>query len=124
MREELVGWTTTFPPPDRARIMAAGVGFAIATALAAMRMLWLRFPLHPLGYCLACTDGINLWNHMLIVWVVKVVVLKLGGMRTYRRLIPCFLGIAVGRFIAAGVLNNLVGLIGGEAFQRYGVWFN
>ena len=45
-----------------------------------------------------------MWGSFLAVWVVKVLVVKLGGARLYRRLSPLFLGIAFGHFFTAGIL--------------------
>ncbi len=120
---DLSNWQRAFPGPDTDRIAATVVGFLFASTLAGLRMIFLRFPIHPLAFCIATSYGSLMWGTMFIVWLIKSVVLKLGGMGTYRRLIPGFIGLALGHFFTAGVLYNLVALFGGEWYQRYGVWF-
>ena len=120
---ELAGYADAPAPPDVARTTAAGFGFALAGALTVLRVLFLRFPLHPLAYCMTTSYGELIWGSFLIVWLVKSTVFKLGGMRTYRRLIPGFIGLALGHFFTAGIAYGLVGAYGSEAFRRYSIWF-
>ncbi len=108
---------------DMPRTVAAGFGLVFAGLLTVMRVLFLRFPLHPLAYCMTASYGELIWASFLIVWIVKTLVFKLGGMRAYRRFIPGFIGLALGHFFTAGVAYGLVGAYGNEAFRRYRVWF-
>jgi hypothetical protein len=57
-----------------------------------------------------------------LVWLTKSIALKVGGMRLYRRLIPFFLGIALGHFFTAGMVWGAIGSIG-EMYRRYVVHF-
>ncbi len=109
--------------PDTPRIIATGSGFVVAVGLMLLRMAFLRFPLHPLAFCMICSYGELVWGAFLIVWLIKSVVFKLGGMRAYRQLIPGFVGLALGHYFTAGVLYGLIGAYGGESVRRYGVWF-
>jgi hypothetical protein len=119
----LVSYATTPVGPDAERIAATAIGFVMAVGLMAARMIFLRSPLHPLAFCMVTSYGELIWGTFFIVWLVKTVVAKLGGMRLYRRLIPGFLGLALGHFFTAGVLYGLIGTFGGEQARRYGVWF-
>ena len=89
---------------DRSRDIALGTGAGITALLLAARMLHLRFPLHPLGYLMACIVGGQLWWAFFVAWVAKKTVLHIGGVQLYRRLIPAFLGLALGHFFTAGIL--------------------
>lgn len=120
---ELVGYATAPAPPDVPRTLAALFGFLFASALTLLRIMFLRFPLHPLAYCMTTAYGELIWGSFLVVWVVKSAVFKFGGMRTYRRLIPGFIGLALGHFFTAGIAYGLVGAYGSEAFRRYSIWF-
>jgi len=65
-----------------------------------------------------------IWGPLLAVWLVKVLVLRLGGVRLYRRLVPFFIGIIMGHYITAGLIWGLISAYGSEElFRRYGVWF-
>jgi hypothetical protein len=96
-----------------AQAMAAVVGLALMSALLVARSKWLRFPLHPLGYLIWCVApahaalvqhdnvrGIHLlWAPMFIAWLIKRTVIRYGGMRLYRRLLPIFLGLVLGQLL-------------------------
>ena len=47
---------------------------------------------------------------MLIAWLVKVLVLRYGGLHSYRRLLPFFFGLIMGESVV-GCSWPLVGLI-------------
>lgn len=120
--EELSGFMRAHKAPDRARTGAAAVGVLVTLALVGLRSVFLRFPLHPLGYAMVTAYGYPLWGPFFIVWVVKSVVLRVGGMGMYRRLIPFFLGIVVGHFFTAGLVWGSVSFIN-EMYRRYVVHF-
>jgi hypothetical protein len=120
---ELTGYAEAPAARDMPRTVAAGFGLVFAGVLTVMRVLFLRFPLHPLAYCMTASYGELIWASFLIVWIAKALVFKLGGMRAYRRFIPGFIGLALGHFFTAGVAYGLVGAYGSEAFRRYRVWF-
>ncbi|MBV9467632.1 MAG: hypothetical protein JO316_04310 [Abitibacteriaceae bacterium] len=63
--------------------------------LARSRFLW--FPLHPIGYLVALGYAMHtLWFSIFIGWLVKVAVTRFGGVDTYRKTTPIFLGLALG----------------------------
>lgn len=119
----LVSYARSDAPPDRPRTMGMIAGGVVALGLTLLRTIFLRFPLHPLAYGIATSFGHKLWAPLFTVWLIKTLVFRLGGMSTYRALIPGFIGLALGHFFTAGVLYGLVGTFGGEQFRRYGVWF-
>ncbi|MFQ6097173.1 MAG: DUF6785 family protein [Armatimonadota bacterium] len=121
--EQATGFRPPLPGTDVDRTIATGVGMLVAVALTVIRTKATTFPLHPIAYGMATAYGSLVWGPFFIVWLVKWVILKYGGMKLYRRLIPTFLGIALGHFFAAGVVWGLLGTTGKEVFQRYGVWF-
>ncbi|UCH36204.1 MAG: hypothetical protein JSV65_07585 [Armatimonadota bacterium] len=110
-------------PPDTYRTAATIGGAALAGGLLVGRRLLIGFPFHPLGYAVGTAYGGLVWGPFFMVWLLKVIILKSGGMRLYRSAIPFFLGLALGHFFTAGVIWGLLGAYGGEAFWTYGVWF-
>jgi hypothetical protein len=119
----LVSYATAPAGPDAKRIASTAIGFLMAAGLMGARMVFLRSPLHPLAFCMVTSYGELIWGTFFMVWLLKTIVAKLGGMRLYRRLVPGFLGLALGHFFTAGVLYGLIGTFGGEQARRYGVWF-
>jgi len=78
------------------------VGIAFTIFLVAMRMRFSWWPFHPLGYAIAPSfTMIVFWFPCLIAWIVKVLILRWGGMKVYLNLRPFFLGLVLGEFSAA-----------------------
>jgi hypothetical protein len=119
---ETAGYAQAPKLPDLTRTGMTGVGLAVCTFLIVMRILFLRFPLHPLGYAMVTSYGHPLWGPFLLVWLVKTLVLRIGGMRLYRRLIPLFLGIVIGHFFVAGVVWGSISIYN-EMYRYYVVHF-
>lgn len=66
--------------------------------LARSRFTW--FPLHPIGLIMCWPSAMYaMWFSIFIAWLSKVLILKYGGSDSYRRLIPLFLGVALGDIV-------------------------
>jgi hypothetical protein len=106
----LGSWIETPTPQDPGALMGAGVGFGIAMLLSLARLRFFWFPLHPLAYAVANGWGMhNLWSCVFVGWLAKSLVLRYGGLRKYRELIPFFLGLMLGEFFV-GSLWTLAGI--------------
>lgn len=92
---------------------AVAFGFLITTALMLLRTRLTWFSFHPVGYAMANTNTMNqVWLPFFLAWLLKVVVLRYGGMRLYRQTLPFFYGLIIGDFIAGG-LTTLIGCFTG-----------
>ncbi len=120
--ETTAGYLTAHVKPDTTRATAGAVGFLVAMSLIVLRSLFLRFPLHPLGYAMVTSYGGPIWGPFFVVWIVKTVVMRVGGMKLYRQMIPFFIGIVLGHFFTAGVVWSLLSQVNDMA-QRYSVHF-
>jgi hypothetical protein len=118
----LSSWIDAPQAPDKGRIIAGIVGFGVTGLLVFLRSVFLRFPLHPLGFVMIASYGHPVWGPFLIVWIIKKIVLRVGGMGMYRQLIPFFLGLVLGHYFMAGVVWGSISLYN-EMYNRYGVWF-
>ena len=67
--------------------------------------------------------GDPLWGAFLAAWIFKLLITRLGGFGLYKKLMPGFLGVALGHFFTAGILWGILGTVGSEIFRGYGVWF-
>jgi hypothetical protein len=121
--EQLSSFKLGHKEPDRPRTIAAGAGFLITAGLIGLRSIFLRFPLHPLGFAMVTAYGGPLWGPFFIVWLIKTLILRIGGMGMYRRLIPFFLGIVIGHFFTAGLVWGWLSAIYEEMGRRYVVHF-
>src|SRR5579875_1081375 len=117
------GYMKTPKLPDIPRIYATVIGALIAFLLWWYRIRFTGFWFHPIGYVMTCSYGSLIWGPFLVVWIIKSLVLRYGGMPLYRRLIPFFLGLALGHFAVAGILWGLTGAWVGSAVQGYPVFF-
>jgi len=83
---------------------AMGFGAVFGSFLMYMRMRFVWWPFHALGYILASSWAMyNLWTCVLISWLAKLIILKHGGLRSYRKALPLFWGLILGDFIAGGL---------------------
>lgn len=63
--------------------------------LARSRLPW--FPLHPVGFLMCLTAPLNrAWFSIFLGWLCKVLITRFGGTETYRKMVPAFLGLALG----------------------------
>ncbi|MDQ3815737.1 MAG: hypothetical protein M3347_17625, partial [Armatimonadota bacterium] len=75
--------------------MVAGAVGTYAIVLARSRFI--NFPLHPMGYMMCLTYPMNtLWFSIFLGWCCKVLITRFGGIDTYRKMTPTFLGLALG----------------------------
>jgi hypothetical protein len=79
------------------------IGFAATAFLTVMRLNFSWWPLHPVGMVLVYTFPISvMWFSILVGWLAKVVVLRLGGSKLYTDAKPFVLGLIVGESMAIG----------------------
>jgi hypothetical protein len=52
-----------------------------------------------------------LWIPMLIAWVLKLLLLRYGGLRTYRMALPMVFGVIVGECVL-GSIWTIIGIFG------------
>ncbi|HNR35110.1 MAG TPA: OPT/YSL family transporter, partial [Candidatus Hydrogenedentes bacterium] len=114
-------WFTAPQPHQLVSTMVIGLGALFSFLLAAMRMNFAWWPLHPMGFALAGTWSMDrLWVCVLIGWLLKVAVMRYGGVKAYRPAVPFFIGLILGDFIV-GALWNLYGIV--MEVQVYRFWF-
>ena len=112
-------------PADLVESGAIATGGAVMAVLMVLRRFVARFALHPVGYVVAnsVSAGWMMWS-VLVAWVAKTLIMKLGGIRVYRQLTPMFLGFIVGdavMFLVFGIIGAIVASRGDTPFRMY-VW--
>lgn len=87
----------------------------------AMMVLWLRvmrgaflwWPFHPAGYALAVSFAMDyFWFAFFVSWLIKLVIVRFGGMRLHNAAIPFFLGLTLGDYVC-GSLWAIYGPVNG-----------
>ncbi|MCE5239050.1 hypothetical protein LLH23_11210 [bacterium] len=110
-------------PPNTPQVLGSVAGGLVTLLLVGARRAWLRFPFHPLGYAMALNYGYALWGPFLVAWIVKLVIDRLGGADWYRKLMPFFLGLAIGDLVAGGLLWIVMAIFGPDITNGYMVQF-
>ena len=99
---------------------AFGLVFVVVNTMLRLRFLW--WSLHPLGYALGGYYHLDkLWFPFFISWAVKWTILKYGGIRAYRKAFPLFLGLVLGEFVI-GSAWGIVGLLTGRPTYAFKNW--
>ena len=84
--------------------MNFGFGFALTALLSVLRLRYVWWPFHPIGYLILQTfPGNILWPSFFAGWLCKQLVVRFGGHKLYQTARPFFVGIIVGESVAAGV---------------------
>ena len=115
-------WIQYPNPPDYVSGSVIGVSFLFAIGMMWMRMRFLWFPFHPAGYLLGVSSGtIDVyWFALFVCWLSKLLILRHGGVRSYRKVLPFFMGLVLGDFIVGcywGLLSIIIGV------PLYTTWF-
>ena len=106
---------------DYPGLIFIGLGFMFSLILMAMRMRFLWWPLHPVGYVLSSTGWIinYIWFSFLVSWLIKLMIIKYGGIRYYRKAIPFFIGLILGEYVV-GCFWDILGIsMGMETYGFY-----
>ncbi len=101
--------------------VAAGAG--ITFLLAALRVRYVWWPLHPLGYALTGTLQTGYASKMLfsifLGWLLKSLTLRFGGVSGYRDLRHVALGLILGDLLMGAVLKLLDALLGPSGYAIF-----
>ncbi len=86
-----------------------GMLFTFLLMFLRTHILW--WPFHPLGYALGNSFNMDIiWMPMFVSWLLKKLILKYGGIRTYRNTMPLFIGLLLGDYASACIFS-LIGVI-------------
>ncbi len=88
---------------------AIGGSAALIVVLSLLRARFAWFPFHPLGYCIG-PGLIWHWFPFFLAWLVKLFILRYGGLRLYRKTLPFFLGLVLGDYLV-GAVWSLIGVL-------------
>jgi len=91
-------------PADWTRLGYMGVGMVAMGVLYFLRLRLPWWPLHPIGLAVNCTYFTQkTFFAIFVAWVIKLVILKIGGVNLFRRSRPLFIGILVGYVVAVAI---------------------
>ena len=88
-----------------------GVGAAVTAIMFWLRYRFPGFPIHPIGFTISAAAPLqNTGLTIFMIWALKSLILKIGGLEKYRETAPLFLGITAG-FLAGVALGIIVDTI-------------
>ncbi len=115
-------WVVSPVETDTRFLGATAFGFIFVLVNTFLRLRFIWWNLHPLGYPLAGYYHFDkFWFPFFISWAVKGAVLKYGGIRAYRKAFPLFMGLVLGDFIV-GSIWGIVGLLIGRPTYAFKDW--
>ncbi|HPT98550.1 MAG TPA: hypothetical protein PLU39_11845 [Armatimonadota bacterium] len=97
---------------DRVATFYTAFGFAFSMLLSWLRLKFLWWPFHPIGYAVGFSRRTIewMWFSLFLGWFLKLLVIRAGGLKAYRHMMPFFLGMILGEFgmgVIFGVLGSL-----------------
>ncbi|HIN53710.1 MAG: DUF6785 family protein [Gammaproteobacteria bacterium] len=121
--ERLQIWLYNPRSPDVLASAFMGIGFLFAIFLLWMKRRFLWWPFHPLGYAVTQGDWAitYIWFPVFVSWLLKLLILKYGGIRAHRNAMPFFLGLILGDFVM-GATWGLIGLVTGMPTYQFKNW--
>ncbi|MBC7527883.1 MAG: hypothetical protein H7308_10060, partial [Chthonomonadaceae bacterium] len=116
----MADWIDNPMKADFARMQGVLIGIAGTAFLITMRSRFTAWPFHPIGYAIAGTYTMNwLWCATLIGWLVKLMIIRYGGMKTYKQLIPFFIGLILGDYITGSVWAIYGSILGVHTYRAF-----
>ena len=95
--------------PSVTQYVATVVGVAMVAAMSWLRLNFVWWPIHPLGFVMATSwASLNLWFSLFLGWFFKLLTIRYTGLRGYVQFRPLFLGMIMGDVLGA-VLWQIVG---------------
>ena len=93
----IVKWMNNATRITELEILFLIVGAAINMLLVAGRYFFYWWPLNPVGFVIGASTPItNFVFTFFIAWLIKTILMRIGGVNLYRKTQPLFLGILVG----------------------------
>ncbi|HOF61223.1 MAG TPA: hypothetical protein PK251_10155 [Candidatus Latescibacteria bacterium] len=84
-------------PVDAGRWSFLGIGALVMAILTFLQYRVPGWPLHPIGFPIAAAGNIRMmFFSIFLTWVIKSILLRVGGVEAYERARPAFLGIIAG----------------------------
>lgn len=107
----LESWLKVGQPVDWEKVGYMGLGASLVWGLMFLRRILVWFPFHYAGYAIAITFVMNYyWFSFLVCWLIKLLVLRYGGIRLYRKMLTFFFGMIFGEYVTSTAWSIGTGL--------------
>lgn len=102
--DRLNQWLQTPPRVNRTEIAYMLGGALMVVGLRVLRGAFIWWPLHPAGYALAVSFAMDyFWFAFFVSWLIKLLLVRFGGMRAHSRAVPLFLGLILGDYVMGSI---------------------
>jgi len=116
----LSNWVLNPAKTDVPALSFIGVGAAFALFLTIMKSRFLGWPFHPIGYGLAVSYAMDyFWFTAFIGWLCKLLTIRYGGIKLYRRALPFFMGLILGDYVTASLWSLIGWLLGITTYRAF-----
>lgn len=113
-------WLSVGQQREMPRLVYMAVGAGLVLFMSAMRGAFSWWPFHPAGYALAVSYAMDyFWFCMFIAWLVKLLLIRYGGMKTHNLFIPFFLGMILGDYTIGSIWAIIGPLMGVQNYKIY-----
>ena len=97
---------STITNPNPAEPLAwffIAIGVLLSGVLSLASYQWAGWPIHPIGLAIALTNTVSIdWFGIFLAWLIKLIVLRYGGISLYRKTLPIFVGLIFGTCVGIG----------------------
>jgi hypothetical protein len=116
----LEDWLRNPRGPDHVGLWWMAGGAAFTFLLAGMQSHYLWWPLHPIGYAFSTCYAMEYWwSTIATTWLIKLLLVRYGGLQAYVKARPLFLGLILGDALVAVGLALLSWLFGWHGVGRF-----
>jgi hypothetical protein len=116
----LQDWADNPRPTEGMALAFSGVGAGVTLALAVAKARFVWWPFHPLGYALANSYALEyFWSALFVGWLLKLLIVRYGGVRGYRAALPFFLGLILGDYVVAALWSLGGWLLGVSTYRTF-----
>lgn len=96
------------------------LGAVIVIGLSCMRAAFVNWPFHPAGYALAISFAMDyFWFAFFVAWLIKLLIIRYGGMKLHNTCVPFFLGLVLGDFFIGSIWAIIGPAIGTQAYKIF-----
>jgi hypothetical protein len=116
----LQNWISNPSKPDYSTGLFLSIGFVTTLFFTFMRNRFIWWPLHPAGYAVSNSWGLDVtWFPILLSFIIKSFILKFGGLKAHRQVMPLFAGLILGEFVIGSIWSVIGSLTG---LRTYAFW--
>ncbi len=101
---QIVSWMKNSTSISSGEVSFLIFGMAIVTAMIAARYIFSWWPISPIGFVVAAGGPVrHAFFPVFVAWLLKTILIRVGGMRLYRDVQPLIIGILVGYVLGASI---------------------